>query len=283
MDTINVGYARQLGLYGRGVCMAVLDTGVEPIKDLTQPTNRIVGFYDTFEKSEEPYDDNGHGTTVTCVACGNGYSSGQRYIGVAPMSDAVCVKILDKDGQASMGRALQGLRWVMDNYKRFNIRIVNLSIGTDDTGENDPLVRAVEKLWDSGIVVVVAAGNNGPDFGSISAPGNSKKVITVGAPNSFSGRGPTLDCIMKPDCIAPGYVTSCGRNGYIQSLSGTSVSAPQVSGAIALLLEQEKNLTPNQVKYLIKLSSSPQNAQRNSEGWGMLDIKGLLEKAVSNR
>ena len=110
---------------------------------------------------------------------------------------------------------MQGLKWVEMNHRKYKIRIVNLSAGAGENlepGKEKMLIEAVEHLWDLGLVVVVSSGNNGPGEGTIAIPGNSRKVITVGAvqtekaeKGSCSGSGPTKECVVKPDVIAPGY------------------------------------------------------------------------------
>ncbi len=264
---------------GKGITIAFLDTGICRIKDFA---NRIIFFKDFINNRNNAYDDNGHGTHVAGIAC----SSGQ-YRGIAPEADIIMLKTLDSEGSGNGSDVLAGIQWIYDNHKKYNIRIVNMSIGTRDSGDNDPLVTAVEKLWDKGIVVVTAAGNNGPAPYTISSPGTSKKVITVGSNddsenkmlrNNYSGRGPTRECIIKPDILAPGSnIISCRCDeGSYRKLSGTSMSTPVVSGAVALLLEKYKNLTPDDVKYMLKLSSENINEPPNRQGWGLLNVHNLL-------
>jgi len=292
-------------LSGRGVTIAVLDTGVAPVDDLVTPRNRIVAFADFVNGRKMPYDDNAHGTHVAAIAAGNGVRSGGKYAGIAPGANIAAVKILDEEGKGSAADVLAGVQWVIDNHERYNIRVANLSIGTADVGSADPLVRAVEAAWDAGIVMLVAAGNNGPAAGTVTSPGNSRKVITVGASDDdktvtiwddsvvhFSGRGPTAECIVKPDIIAPGAeITSCLTNtplsdarraalrivspDYVE-MSGTSMSTPLVAGAVALLLERQPGLTPNDVKLLLKKSAVSLRYTPNQQGWGVLNVTGLL-------
>ena len=242
---------------------------------------------------------------VAGVAAGNGARSNGKYAGIAPGANIAAVKILDSEGKGDAADVLAGVQWLIDNKERYNIRVANLSIGTADVGSADPLVRAVEAAWDAGIVMLVAAGNNGPAAGTVTSPGNSRKVITVGASDDdktvtiwddsvvhFSGRGPTAECIVKPDIIAPGAeITSCLTNtplsaarraalkivspDYVQ-MSGTSMSTPLVAGAVALLLEQNPRLTPNEVKLLLKRSAVSLRYTPNQQGWGLLNVAGLL-------
>ncbi len=226
------------------------------------------------------------------------------YRGIAPDCDIVAIKILDRGGKGNSFDALIGIQWLLDNREKYNIKVANLSIGTQDIGIKDPLVKAVEAAWDRGIIVTIAAGNNGPLEGSVTSPGISRKVITVGACDdeegvniwgktlqNFSGRGPTSECIIKPDVVAPGSnIVSCLAPEVLLdsafkkvppcyvSMSGTSMSTPIVTGSMALLLQKDSNLTPDQAKLrlrdtCVRLPNIPQNKQ----GWGLIDIERLLE------
>lgn len=292
--------ADKLPYEGKGVTIAFLDTGISPTKDFG---DRISVFKDFINGKTEPYDDNGHGTHVSGIACGSGFLSGGKYKGIAPKASIASLKTLDDTGRGSAADILAGIQWIYDNNKKYNIRIVNLSIGTAPTANEDPLVRAAEALWDMGITVVSAAGNNGPAPCTISSPGISKKIITVGSSDddnetniwgasmkNYSGRGPTVDCVIKPDILAPGsQVISCLtadtkntdmkiRDSYYQILSGTSMSTPMVSGAVANLLEKYPTLTPDDVKYMLGKSSVELGFPRNREGWGLLDVGTLLSQ-----
>ena len=164
-----------------------------------------------------------------------------------------------------------------------------MSVGAICDNVNDPLVKAVDILWDEGLVVVAAAGNNGPQAGSITSPGISKKIITVGAYNdnknvdihgnnlvNFSGRGPTAECVIKPNILAPGAnIISCAsvpKEKSYRALSGTSMATPMVSGACALLLQQHPHLLPNQIKQRLKTSATCLGLSPNQQGWGILNI-----------
>ena len=294
---------------GRGIGIAILDTGLSPCEDFTAPRNRIMVFKDFVNGKSEPYDDNGHGSHVTGIACGNGFSSGGKYTGMAPGSNIIAVKVLDEEGRGNSADVLAGLQWIYDNKDLYNIRVVNMSVGTPDMGSFDPLVRGAQKIWDAGIVITVAAGNNGPGYSTVTSPGISRKVITVGASDDnweavaasgkrlvdFSGRGPTSECIVKPDVLAPGAnIVSClssdicpesltGHREHIVggkylSLSGTSMSTPIVTGAVALLIEKYPDITPDDVKYALKKSSTDINRHINHQGWGLINIEKLISE-----
>lgn len=304
---VNWDNPHEKGVNGKDITIAILDTGIAPIEDFTKPRNRIIGFKDFINNKTAAYDDNGHGTHVAGIAAGNGIRSNGRYCGIAYESNLVGVKILDKAGKGNASNVLAGIQWIIDNKSKYNIRIANLSIGSPTTTSTDPLVKAVNAAWDKGIIMTIAAGNNGPKSGTITSPGISKKAITVGSSDdnqsvtiwgttqeNFSGRGPTLECIIKPDIIAPGAdIVSCltptpytDQNSdelkvvddYYLKLSGTSMSTPIVCGAIALLLQKNPNLTPDDVKYMLKFSTTDLGYSQNQQGWGLLDIKKLLSK-----
>lgn len=247
------------------------------------------------QKRLQPYDDNGHGTHVCGIIGGNGFDCEGTYCGVAPGCHLVPVKVLDKRGNGYASDVLAGLRFIREKRSLWNIRIVNISVGSfsrKNMGENSALVRGVNEAWDDGLVVVVAAGNMGPRSGTITTPGISRKVITVGCSDDhqevnvmgskmidYSGRGPTGACICKPDIVAPGAsITSCSnQNGKYTVKSGTSMSTPLVSGAIALLLEKYPEMSNRDVKLLLRERSVDLGLPRNQQGWGMLDIERLLK------
>jgi serine protease AprX len=290
--TIN---ADNLPYSGRGITIAFLDTGICTSADFE---GRITVFKDFVNGIDKPYDDNGHGTHVTGIACGSGKLSDGKYRGIAPDAKIAALKTLNNEGRGSAADILAGMQWVCDNKEKYNIRVVNLSIGTPAASSDDPLVRASEALWDLGITVVTAAGNNGPYPASISSPGISRKVITVGSNDdefetdiwgtsikNFSSRGPTKDCIVKPDILSPGHsITSCLANAkaepYYRALSGTSMSTPMVSGAVADLLEKEPSLSPDDIKYMLKRSCVKLGYPHNREGWGLLNVYALLSQEV---
>lgn len=303
--TVNANIVQEKGYTGKGIGIAILDTGIAPNKDFLYPKNRIVAFKDFINNKSRPYDDNGHGTHVAGIAGGNGINSNGKYKGIATECNLIGVKVLNKEGKGNASDVLAGLQWIIDNKEKYNIKIANLSIGTNNTSSNDPLVKAVEKIWDSGIIVTIAAGNDGPKKYTISSPAISKKVITIGASDdnitanvwgnnliNFSGRGPTLECVIKPDVIAPGVnIISCLSNNISKqsndivdknyfSLSGTSMSTPIVSGAIALLLEKYKNLQPDDVKLMLKKCCKNLHLPKNQQGWGLIDVYKLLSQEV---
>lgn len=311
-NIIDSRWAHNKGYYGHGVGVAIVDTGICLHKDFTEGGNRVVAFKDFIYGKKEPYDDNGHGTHVAGIIGGNGYSSKGKYVGIAPACNFIIIKVLDHRGDGNISDVLAGLQWIIDNRNRYNIRVVNISVGTsakDTLDENSLLVQGVNAVWDSGIIVVVAAGNNGPGPMSISTPGISRKVITVGSSDDnvsvevfgtkskdYSGRGPTPYCIKKPDIVAPGSnIISCninritGRGGRGQLFqtadypmmytikSGTSMATPVVSGAMALLLGANPELNNREVKLKLRDSAVDLGQRWEKQGWGLLNVRRLLE------
>ena len=275
---------------GKGVTVAILDSGIYPHADYA---DRIIGFYDILANRTKPYDDQGHGTHIAGIIGGNGRASRRTYVGMAPDASLFSIKVLDKRGNGETEQVIKALEYLISKKEQYRIRVVNMSVGTiPEAGqtEKNGLVKAVEKAWDAGLVVVAAAGNNGPEPMSITTPGISRKVITVGSSEQdkrlengriaegASSRGPTPFCVCKPDILAPGKgIISCrnARNGYI-SKTGTSMSTAIVSGAIALLLEKRPWLTPAEVKLALYHSAVDLGWEKNRQGWGMLDVNRLL-------
>ncbi|HZJ82915.1 MAG TPA: S8 family peptidase [Clostridia bacterium] len=292
------------GYKGKGVGIAIIDTGLYPHGDFLRPNNRIKAFKDFVENKDLPYDDNGHGSFVAGVAAGSGYLSRGKYQGIAPEADIIALKSLNKDGSGNTSDILAAMQWVADHQKEYNIKVLSMSLGTKATrlSGNDAMVKGAEALWDRGITVVVAAGNSGPEPSTITSPGISPKIITVGAADDkrtidvsddtiadFSSRGPAGNRI-KPDIVAPGVkVVSVNSNKDYQSgqrntfssvpyttMSGTSVATPVVSGGIALLLEKNPTWSPNQIKEALMDNATPITNNPNLEGRGIINLDKIL-------
>ena len=280
---------------GRGIGLAVMDTGAYPHPDFR---DRIAGFYDAVRGKSKSYDDNGHGTHIAGIALGDGQSSDGKCAGMAPGAHLIPVKVLDWRGSGTVEQVLAGVEYLLSKQQELKIRVVNISMGAfDEEGmdENTTLVRGVERLWDAGMVVLAAAGNNGPGPQTIATPGISRKLITVGCSDddketqvdgnrmrNYSGRGPTKACVCKPDLVAPGCdIISCNRivrasdAPYIVK-SGTSMSTPMVSGAVACLLEKYPYFTNAQVKLWLRDSCLRLEMPDSKQGWGLLCMEKLM-------
>ena len=270
---------------GKGIGVCILDTGIYEHIDFT---GRIWTFYDFLDFKRRPYDDNGHGTHVAGLVAGDGTASMGKYRGAAPGCGIIALKVLDRDGNGSQDDVLRALRWIREYRQQYRIRVVNISVGTTCNSKRSHarLLESVEQLWDEGVVVVTAAGNQGPRPGSITAPGSSKKVITVGSSDllegrsAISGRGPTAECVCKPDIVAPGNkIMSCvpGKPYSYGVKSGTSMSTPLVTGAIACALEKNPALTNTDIKTMLMNSAEDMGLPQNLQGWGKFNRRKFLK------
>ena len=270
---------------GKGIGVCILDTGIYEHIDFT---GRIWTFYDFLDFKRRPYDDNGHGTHVAGLVAGDGTASMGKYRGAAPGCGIIALKVLDCYGTGSQDDVLRALRWIREYRQQYRIRVVNISVGTTCNSKRNHarLLKSVEQLWDEGVVVVTAAGNQGPRPGSITAPGRSKKVITVGSSDllegrsAISGRGPTAECVCKPDIVAPGNkIMSCvpGKPYSYGVKSGTSMSTPLVTGAIACALEKNPALTNTDIKTMLMNSAEDMGLPQNLQGWGKFNRRKFLK------
>ena len=293
-------------IQGQGIGVAVIDSGINPNGDLytNMGVNRqVADIRFNTDYNQSPSDGYGHGTHVASIVGGDGSESSGKYIGVAPMVNIINVKVSNDDGSALMKDVVQGLQWVFENKDTYNIRVVNLSLNSvvAESYNTSPLDAAVEILWFNGVVVVASAGNKGD--GAIYPPANDPFVITVGAVDdkgtgaikddvlaSFSAYGNSENGAVKPDLVAPGkniiarlVNQNMGLAGshpankvgtqYFR-MSGTSMAAPMVSGAVALLLQDEPGLNPDQIKYRLMATANKSWAGYNASkaGAGYLDI-----------
>jgi serine protease AprX len=286
---------------GDGVVVAIIDSGISPNADV--PLSRIAGFYDFTRLANgrptqpRPYDDFGHGTHIAGLLGSSGVLSNYQYQGVAPAVKFVALKVLDGQGQGSTSTVIKAIDFVIAHNDTLHARVINLSLGHPiyAPAKYDPLVQAVERASAAGIVVVVAAGNNGLDqngdgesgYTGINSPANAPSSIAVGAVDTknsvtrngdvvaaFSSRGPTwFDGLAKPDLVAPGVhlISDTDTSSYLYAslannrqtvnghemldLSGTSMAAPITAGVIALVLDANRGLTPNAVKAILEYTA----------------------------
>ena len=285
------------GVTGKNVTIAIVDTGLwnDPgLRQAPQGERRVLANYDaqtgallSAKETIKGNDDNGHGSHVSAVAVSSRRLRGE-YNGIAPDASLVVVKAFDETGQGSYADVIRGLGWILENHDRLNIRVVNLSFSATPQSHywDDPINQAVMRLWQAGVVVVASAGNTGPDAMTIGVPGNVPYVITVGAMTDsytpedrsddrltwFSAAGPTHEGFVKPDLVAPGghirgvmpkyahipktYPQFHDGGSYF-AMSGTSQSTAVVSGIVALMLQVDPTLTPDEVKFRLQAASRP--------------------------
>ncbi|MFO7550824.1 MAG: S8 family peptidase [Haliea sp.] len=286
------------GITGRGVTIAVLDSGLWEHPALALDTRgepRIVGRYDAIEDiaGKPVADASGHGTHMASVAAHSeevlthGKPDG-TWKGIAPDVGLVAVKAFDEDGQGDFLDIVRGIQWIVEQREAQDIRVLNLSFAARPRWPYylDPINQALMKAWAAGITVVAAAGNEGPDPMTIGSPGNLPYLITVGAYTDswtienrdddyipdFSSRGPTPSGHIKPDIVAPGgHIAGLVQPGstltrkhpnYMIStgelvMTGTSQASALVTGIVALLLQLEPDLTPDDVKCKLMSSAEP--------------------------
>lgn len=358
---------------GKGIGVAVIDTGIYPHPDLTNGGNRIVGYHDLYGEGGLPQDPNGHGSMISTIIAGDGSSSAGLHEGVAKEADIISIRAIDADGRSRVSKIVEGITYAIENQDRFNIKVINISCGLTSSSKDpkhDPILRAIKRAHEQGIVVVTSAGNRGNKEGALTSPGGDPNLITVGASSdnntptnpyddyicSFSSRG---EGERMPDLVAPGVQVygalspnSKLRNDIKKSLQdkdallkllattyqdlphmpdeeflqagitpkeleflrnnpdqfygfvhhkhrqlennafddhqfyvthpGTSFSSAIISGAVAKLFSANPNLSPSQVKEILKDTANPIiGANKNSQGAGRLDLEKALYTALS--
>ncbi|WP_344156703.1 S8 family serine peptidase [Kribbella yunnanensis] len=286
--------AWKAGYTGKGVSVAVLDTGI----DATHPdlSTQVAGAKNFTTESAD--DVIGHGTHVASTIAGTGAASGGKYKGVAPDAKLYDGKVCEAFG-CFEDDLLAGMEWAAKEVKA---KVVNFSIGGADSPEIDPLEEAVNRLTaETGTLFVIAAGNSGPGAGSVGSPGSAEAALTVGAVDKqdklaeFSSVGPRVgDGAVKPDVTAPGVdiVAARSKDGSIGtpvgdkylSLSGTSMATPHTAGAAAILTQQHPNWKAGELKSAITGSAKPAADQTTfQQGAGRIDVaKGIKQTVVSD-
>ncbi len=315
-DTIRASSLYRRGIKGGGVTVAVIDSGIRDTH-LEFPEGKILYQYNFIDGNEDATDTNGHGTHVAGTIAGtymttldwanygvNIQATSSNTTGIAPESYLVILKAVPGD----LSVFLEACEWIIVNKNTYNIRVVNMSAGwdKDDMIANgwpldgtDPASSAAGSVVDAGIVWVNAAGNSGPDMDTIGAPARSRKVITVGSAvdRTFDVNTWTFTPIdspyiwedssrgggasgFKPDVVAPGdYILSSfiGADDAYAVSSGTSMAAPHVSGACALILQRNPNWRPDQVKQALMRTATPlSNAGRFDQGAGMINVERAI-------
>ena len=247
------------GIAGRGIRIAVLDSGVTAHPFLSGCLTEFEDFTKR-EKVQGLYDDNGHG----CHVCGILHR-------IAPASEILMGKVLMQDGTGDLEHAIRGMEWILERHEKEPIHILNLSLGLNATltqAKQKRLNEMMQKINDEGIAIICAAGNHCKE--------NDRKHI-----RDTAGSALLVGCIASgpcyPDVVAPGEgIVSCdtGR-GYIAK-SGSSMATPVVSGILALALEGKKRILPYDIYQSIKRSSKDLGHSRRKQGYGMVNPEGLL-------
>lgn len=310
VKTLGVDKLWEQGYTGKGVTIAVIDTGIYPHQDFE---GKIIGFKDFVNGFKEPYDDQGHGTHVAGDCAGTGAKSAGRYTGTAPEANLVGVKCLDKNGAGRFSDIIKGIQWVVNNKDKYGIKVMNMSLGGPafQSYKEDPISQAAQKALEAGIVPVIAAGNSGPKPYTVGSPGNNPNVLTVGAFDdkntiepyddeiaNFSSRGPTkIDNLTKPDILSPGVnITAPTAYGSVLdthpkiphagpdyiTISGTSMATPVMAGIVADIIQARPDLSPKEIIEAFKGTARKlPNLDANQQGHGIVQPKDALEYVMS--
>ncbi|MEV6878793.1 S8 family serine peptidase [Amycolatopsis sp. NPDC051128] len=285
--------AWQAGLTGRGVGVAVLDTGIASAHpDLAGH----VALSRDFTGKGSVEDGAGHGTHVASTIAGSGAASGGKYRGVAPDATLAVGKVLDDSGDGTFDMVLAGMQWAATEA---HARVVNMSLGGGPSDGTDPVSEAVNTLTRQyGTLFVVAAGNFGQDE-SVSSPAAADAALAVASVSKqdvlspFSSRGPRVgDGAAKPEVAAPGESITAARpagippagepvgDGY-QTLSGTSMASPHVAGSAAILAQQHPDWTAERLKAALTSTATPVDAGPAAVGTGRVDVARATTTTVT--
>ncbi|MFE5211042.1 S8 family serine peptidase [Streptomyces sp. NPDC056600] len=280
--------AWQAGLTGKGVTVAVLDTGV----DASHPDLKgRVAQSRSFIEGEEVADRDGHGTHVTSTVGGSGAASGGKEQGVAPEATLAVGKVLDDSGSGTESQIIAGMEWAARDA---DAKIVSMSLGSPEPSDGtDPMAQAVNTLSaETGALFVIAAGNTGTPS-SIGSPGAADAALTVSAvdgqdvPAYFTSAGPRHgDMALKPDLAAPGVDVLAARStlaegsGDYVAMSGTSMATPHVAGVAALLAQKHPDWTGEQLKSALMSTSKPLDDSAYVLGAGRVDVPSAVASQV---
>jgi subtilisin family serine protease len=284
--------AWKAGFTGKGVKVAVLDTGID--KSHPDLKTRVVGAKNfTTDPAGDKY---GHGTHVASIIAGTAAASSGKYKGVAPDAQLLDGKVCDGEGGCEESALIAAMEWAAVEQKA---KVVNISLGWPDTAEVNPMEAAVNRLTaQTGTLFVIAAGNEGPDAKTVDSPGSADAALTVGAVDKsdqladFSSQGPRLgDDAIKPDVTAPGVdiVAARAKDGeigepvgqYYLRLSGTSMATPHVVGAAALLAQEHANWRGPELKAALMGSAKKLPGQGVfAQGAGRIDVAKAITSSV---
>ncbi|MBU7043635.1 MAG: S8 family serine peptidase [Theionarchaea archaeon] len=279
---INADDAWSAGYDGTGVTICIVDTGIDA-NHCDFPTWKMVGWKDCVNSQSNYYDDHGHGTHCASIAAG--YDAPK---GVAPGAYLMGAKVLNSSGSGTTSQITAGIEWAVYN----GADIISMSLGGAGGDGTSTLAQKSNWAVDQGVVVVVAAGNDGACC-TIGTPGDATKVITVASStktdslSSFSSRGPTTDGRTKPDITAPGssiYAADSGTSCSDTGMSGTSMATPHIAGVCALMLDANGSVTPLQVKNVLGYTAIDKyNTGKDALwGWGRVDAYAAVNQIMSN-
>ncbi|GAA2344276.1 S8 family serine peptidase [Streptomyces kunmingensis] len=288
-EQIGTPKAWEAGLTGKGVKVAVLDTGYDPSHpDLAARVTESKSFIE----GEEVADLDGHGTHVTSTVGGSGAASDGKEKGVAPDAALAVGKVLSNEGSGTESQIIAGMEWAA---KDIGAKVVSMSLGSQEASDGtDPMAAAVNSLSEeTGALFVIAAGNSGAPT-SIGSPGAADSALTVGAVDSadqaayFSSQGPRLgDNALKPDVSAPGVNILAARSslaageGAYTEMSGTSMATPHVAGVAALLAQEHPDWTGAQLKDALMSSSTELDASAYELGAGRVSVPDAIGAQVT--
>ncbi len=280
----------------QGCTVAILDSGIVYHPDIK---NRILLYRDFVKEEAYPTDVYGHGTHIAGIIGGNGSLSHGLFRGIAPNTTFVVGKVLDEKGDGTAAHMLQALEWIREWKDKYEIRIINISLGV---GKDicpvriERIQKELNALWDEGMLIVSSAGNNGPDNNSLSALGESEKCICVGCHDGeyfrnhpgrcflYSGRGDS-SLLRGPDLVAPGTeIVSCNAKYLVDKRqapyckkSGTSMATAIVSGCLSAVWGIYPQRTNQEIKEALRKASVDLGLQPNAQGAGMISYKNLFE------
>ncbi|MDT7544031.1 MAG: serine protease AprX [Actinomycetota bacterium] len=295
------------GANGKGIDVALIDSGVVPVSGLNGPNKLVIGpdlSFDGQNPDLAGLDSYGHGTAMAGIIAGNDGTPG-GFMGVAPQARIVSVKVGAANGAVDVSQVIAGIDWVVQHAHDdgLNIRVMNISLGTSSPQryQLDPLAHAAENAWRHGIVVVASVGNNGTGVASVADPANDPFVIAVGSSDprgtvsigddsasTFSSKGSST---RHADVLAPGaYIVGLRAPGsYLDQQfpgarigdryfrgSGTSQAAAVVSGALADILSARPTLTPDGAKKVLLRTAQSVSGSSDVTGNGQIQIVPAL-------
>ncbi len=285
------------GVHGDSIDIGIIDTGIDYLHPALGgalfPNSKVIGGYDFVNDDTDPMDDNGHGTHVAGIAAGDGPPP-CNVRGVAYKARLWAFKVVGADGSGWTSWIISGVERSLDPDNNPStptpIKVINLSLGGPGI-PNGPLSQAVDNATASGILCVVAAGNSGPNYMTISSPGCAWSALTVSAVQrdgsipDFSSRGPVwYDWTIKPDLVAPGvYILSAKLGGDCVLHDGTSMAAPHVAGAAALLRQLHPDWSPEEIKAVLVQTTKPTNPGTDdvyTQGSGQLYLPDAVSRSA---